>query len=123
MNGMESTELTDIAGARFVGRACIAGVLYDLGAYPGAVRSESPSDKVVGELYELSQPEAIEILDQFENYRPKDQTSLFIRDVATAKRIDTGKSVRVWTYFYNPRRSLRRAKRIVSGDYRLAKAS
>ena len=29
----------------------------------------------------------------------------------------------VWTYFYNPRRSLRRAKRIESGDYRMAKAS
>ncbi len=123
MRGMDSNELMDIAGARFVGPACITGDLYDLGSYPAAVKGEAPQATVVGEIYEIAHSGAIEVLDQYERCNPEDEASLFIREIATAKRMDTGKPVRVWTYFYNPRRSLSRAKRIASGDYRLAKAS
>ena len=123
MRGMESSELMDMAGARFAAPGYITGDLYDLGSYPAVVKSVGQNAVVVGEIYELRQVDAIDVLDQFESYRPRDETSLFIRETATARRMDTGKPVRVWTYFYNPRRSLRRAKRIESGDYRMAKAS
>lgn len=37
-------------GVRRVGRATIAGVLYDAGRYPAAVPSAHPGERITGEL-------------------------------------------------------------------------
>ena len=39
--------------AEFVGKASFKGRLFDIGEYPGAIASSSPSDRVVGELYRI----------------------------------------------------------------------
>lgn len=39
--------------AEFVGSAYFGGKLFDLGEYPGAVASPSPSDRVVGEPHRI----------------------------------------------------------------------
>jgi gamma-glutamylcyclotransferase (GGCT)/AIG2-like uncharacterized protein YtfP len=123
MNGMEANELLGREGARFVGRGAMPGALYDLGEYPAVVKNDDRGGMVHGELYELTRPDILGNLDEYEDYRPGRSSSLFVREHVLVRRLDNGRKVTAWTYVYNPRRSLRRAKRIESGDYRLAKAS
>ena len=50
--------------AVFVGTGFFQGKLYDIGRYPGAIRSRSNTDRVIGEIYQPSEPRrALEILD------------------------------------------------------------
>lgn len=51
-------------GAKFVGRANVAGTLYDLGPHPGLLLDE-PTSSVVGELYEIGD-ETLRELDEIE---------------------------------------------------------
>jgi gamma-glutamylcyclotransferase (GGCT)/AIG2-like uncharacterized protein YtfP len=53
--------------AFLVGAGAFQGKLYDLGRYPGAVRSRGKNDRVFGEIYRLSEPQrAFKILDAYE---------------------------------------------------------
>ncbi len=122
MNGMEASELLS-RRARFLSRGAIRGQLYDLGPYPGAIRSNSPNEHVTGELYELRDTRVIEEIDEYEDYDPSNPDSLFTRELVTVRLSGhERRAVKAWTYFYNPKRSLKGAKKIVSGDYRLAQA-
>jgi gamma-glutamylcyclotransferase (GGCT)/AIG2-like uncharacterized protein YtfP len=123
MNGMEANEILAHQGACFVGRGAMPGALYDLGDYPAVVKSDDRGGIVHGELYELTGPDVLRNLDEYEEYRPGRASNLFVREQVLVRRLDNERTVTAWTYLYNPRRSLRRAKRIESGDYRLAKAS
>jgi gamma-glutamylcyclotransferase (GGCT)/AIG2-like uncharacterized protein YtfP len=50
-----------------VGTGSFQGKLYDIGRYPGVVRSGRNTDRVMGEIYRLSEPRrALEILDEYE---------------------------------------------------------
>ena len=53
---------------RLLGNACVAGTLYDLGAYPGLVLGAS--GWVHGEVYEIS-PELERLLDEIEEVWPQ----------------------------------------------------
>ncbi len=93
-------------GSKFIADAKVSGSLYDLGAYPGLLTSESNS-LVSGEVYEVDD-ETLNQMDDFEassNYRRKQV------------EISVGPHTRIcWTYepnpeFYPPRRL------ITSGDW------
>lgn len=92
--------------ARFMADAEVSGRLYDLGAYPGLLLSESGSP-VIGEVYEVDD-EILNKLDDFEassNYRRK-QVELSLGDHRRAG----------WTYEPDPEfYSLRTL--ITSGDW------
>jgi len=53
-------------GGRFLGSARVAGRLYDLGRYPGAVPSLEPDCWVDGEVWQLHDPRLLPLLDEYE---------------------------------------------------------
>ena len=86
-------------------RATLQARLYNLGAYPGVLLSDDPSEAVVGELFELpigSQGTAIlALLDAYEDFRITDPTnSLFLRQRTVATLAD-GATQECWVYTYN----------------------
>jgi gamma-glutamylcyclotransferase (GGCT)/AIG2-like uncharacterized protein YtfP len=94
--------------AVLIGFGSFRGKLFDLGRYPGAVPSRVTTDRVIGEVYQLSKAQAaLGILDQYEGHR-------FRRKQVTIA-LDSGKTVSCWIYLY--RGSVRHRKLIPSGDY------
>lgn len=98
------------------GKGYIRGRLYDLGDYPGAVLSQSPRNKVFGDVFELPADSAVlRQIDQYEEFSPRrPNTSLFVRKRVPVK-LDSGEQVMCWAYVYNGR--IPRTRRILSGDY------
>lgn len=101
MRGQERADfLNNPDKASFIGTAQAAGVLYDVGAFPGMIASNN-GRVICGELYELHDPENFfETLDLIEGYWPdQPERSLSIRkiiSVATASgRVDA------WAYILN----------------------
>jgi gamma-glutamylcyclotransferase (GGCT)/AIG2-like uncharacterized protein YtfP len=105
-------------GLRLVGRASIAGRLYDAGWYPAAVESEDVSDRIAGELWAMGADAASGLLAALDEYEGIDAArpalSLFVRRAVTAERED-GTRVPTWVYFFNgPVASM---PRVPSGDW------
>lgn len=105
-----------LKGAKFLGGATCGGRLYCVGTYPALIPSLNPTDRVVGEVYELSDPaEVLEVLDEYEGCNPSDEdSSLFIREI-TSVRLETGEVLEVLTYRYN--KPVEDLDRIVEGDF------
>ncbi len=99
--------------ADFMGRGFVYGDLYDLGQYPGMVLDFTSKNKVFGYLYQLKMPAiSFELLDEYEGINmnfPEEneyiracvnvimedkvwiaETYLYIRDVSSLKKIDSG---------------------------------
>jgi gamma-glutamylcyclotransferase (GGCT)/AIG2-like uncharacterized protein YtfP len=94
--------------AVLVGTGTFQGKLYDLGRYPGVVRSRGNTDRVIGEIYRFSEPQrAFQILDEYEGHRFKRERVTVIQE--------NGKSITSWIYLYA--RSVTRRALIQSGDY------
>lgn len=105
----------------------IPGVLFDFGRFPGAVPpSEAPSSTgapsgddrpvVHGELFRLTHPRTLTVLDRYEGYDPdRESRSLFVRRpvdlIAPAETT-------AWVYWYNGDPS--EGQRIPSGDWQNA---
>ena len=93
--------------AVLVGTGTFQGKLYDLGRYPGVVRSHGNTDRVIGEIYRFSEPQrAFQILDEYEGHRFKRKRVTIIQE--------DGKSITSWIYYA---RSVTRRALIRSGDY------
>jgi gamma-glutamylcyclotransferase (GGCT)/AIG2-like uncharacterized protein YtfP len=94
--------------AVLVGTGTFQGKLYDLGRYPGVVRSRENTDRVIGEIYRFSDPQrAFQILDEYEGHRFKRKRVTIIQE--------DGRSITSWIYLYA--RSIKHHPRIPSGDY------
>jgi gamma-glutamylcyclotransferase (GGCT)/AIG2-like uncharacterized protein YtfP len=92
--------LADRAG--FVGTARVAGLLYDFGSYPGAVRSDQPDHWVYGEVHSFDDPEILPVLDEYEGME-------FERGMVT-----TSDTAECWIYWYvGPAKG----RLIASGDW------
>jgi gamma-glutamylcyclotransferase (GGCT)/AIG2-like uncharacterized protein YtfP len=83
-------------GAIYVGEGKIRGLLYGFrGAnYPGAVATREPGRFVHGELYSLSEANAL--LERLDRYEGCDE-GLFVRQDV---QVLGGKRLRAWAYFY-----------------------
>ena len=104
------------AGSKIADAKCHA-YLYDLGEYPGMVRSV-PGDPscVTGEVYTVDEP-LLNQLDELEGVVPGDHAaSLYLRQRITLVEPAELQSVEVWSYFYN--RSVKGCPRVHSGDYK-----
>jgi gamma-glutamylcyclotransferase (GGCT)/AIG2-like uncharacterized protein YtfP len=97
-----------------LGRATTAGVLYDLGEYPGAVFGGAA--KIVGEVIQLpSDDSVLAALDEYEGFDPHDpQGSLYLR-VRREVTLADGRSLDCWAYAYN--RDVTGHATIPGGDY------
>ena len=100
--------------SRLVGRARVAGRLYDLGRYPGLAPPRRAGEWVVGEVYRLKTPRLmLRALDRYE-CGASPGTARFRRERALAHLAPAARR-RVWVYrFLGP---VRTQHRIVGGDY------
>ena len=100
---------------RIIGSASVRGLLYDLGAYPGCVLTDSKESLVHGVLLALSSQDVLEQLDEYECYAAHDAAgSLFLRTTCRAT-LDDGRCIETWIYVYH--RPLAGARLISSGRY------
>jgi len=114
--GGEGHRLLERLGVVYVGKGSVAGELYDVGSYPGALKSQDPSSRVVGEVYRLSNAtQALQRLDEYEGVRPSGPAaSLYSREI-TEVTLENGEHLSAWIYWL--RRAPQRTRRIQSGDY------
>ncbi|MFP4228621.1 MAG: gamma-glutamylcyclotransferase [Salinivenus sp.] len=113
MRGMGRHESLDVAEAlSFVARCQFDGVLYDLGAFPGAV----PGDGTVhAELFRLRSEEVWSVLDRYEGYTPEAEAqSLFVR---RRTPLQSPSDTTAWVYWYAGPTAGR--VRVPSGDWRV----
>ncbi len=107
--------------ARPLGRAHLAKAeLYRVGGYPGLVMGAGAASRVIGEVYELTDPAAVlSALDRYEGCNPAAPAeSEFLRKPRTV-RLTGRRAARAWVYEYN--RATAGLPRIKSGDYLAAK--
>ena len=98
-----------------MGQGEIEGRLYNIGNYPGAVKSSSVH-KIYGQIYKVINADILAELDRYEDYNESNpQKSLFIRKAVLVKG-ENGKVHRAWVYFYN--RPVRLKKIIKTGNYK-----
>lgn len=81
--GQKNHDILDSIGAYYITSAVLPGfVLYASNKciFPMALRSDSPSDRISGEVYRIDDG-CIEFLDRFEGYDPVyPESSLFMRE-------------------------------------------
>src|SRR5262245_60266821 len=79
--------------AVLIGFGTFRGKLFGLGRYPGVVPSRISTDRVIGEIYQLSTSQAaLGILDQYEGHR--------FRRKRVSISLDSGQTVTCWIYLY-----------------------
>jgi gamma-glutamylcyclotransferase (GGCT)/AIG2-like uncharacterized protein YtfP len=88
--------------AGFLGEARCRGRLHLVKHYPGLVLSDHPDDVVFGELYRLTQPEAL--LREFDMYEACGEgfaePTEYVRQMLAVTLAD-GTVMEAWTYIYN----------------------
>ncbi len=103
--------------AQFVGEGSIAGQLFHLGRFPGAVFEKGCASRVYGEVFRLNTRALLDALDAYEGCRPEDpEPRLFRRDVFDV-RILRGGTLDAWAYPYAGQTAGRH--RIISGRFQL----
>ena len=103
--------------AEFLGTGSIAGKLYQVQNYPGAVLTESEHKRVFGEVYCLLDPKKLlSKLDAYEECTPEfpDPHEYQRRQLPVA--MAAGHSLNAWVYLYNHPTTL--LQLITSGDFR-----
>ena len=93
---------------QYVGQGKVGASMYDIGRYPGAVRS-SAGDEVIGDVFLVTAPERVlGILDKYEGIASDGRPSEFVRKRGKV-RLRSGKQVMAWVYWYNfdPSRKVR----------------
>ncbi|WP_166839092.1 gamma-glutamylcyclotransferase family protein [Rheinheimera pleomorphica] len=105
-----------VTHAKFVAMARYQARLYQLSYYPGAVPSSNTADQVVGELYQLLQPELLlPQLDQYEECGDGFAKPQEYRRELQQVTLDSGDSVSAWVYLYN--RDTSALTQIPCGDF------
>jgi len=102
--------------ARFIGMAHLQACLYQVSYYPGAVPSSDAANQLVGELYQLLQPEQLlPLLDNYEECGPGFAQPQEYRRELQSVVLESGASVSAWVYIYN--RDTSGLTLITSGDF------
>jgi len=101
------------AGAKLIGKGKTAGLLYDLGAYPGAVFAQNERRCVIGEVFRLSENKRLLAdLDRYEGITGADDDMW--RRLLVEVGLDHGEFVKAWAYGL---KAMPRARVIGSGDF------
>jgi len=86
--------------ARLLGEATIAGRLYRVSWYPGAVGSHEPSERVHGEVYALADPaRSLAWLDLYEGIVAGEEEAGEYRRLERSVRLASGEELSAWVYF------------------------
>lgn len=100
--------------AHYTGAARVRGRLYDLGPYPGFVRTHRRGEWVIGELYSC-RPAVLARLDRYEAGTASCASPRFERIAATVETARFRPRRTAWLYLYRP--GVQRRPRITHGDY------
>ena len=88
--------------SRFIAMARYQARLYQVDYYPGAVPSNNAADQVVGELYQLTQPDLLlPALDKYEECGPGFAPPQEYRREQQSITLENGETVSAWVYVYN----------------------
>lgn len=102
--------------AVLVGSGSLAGRLFNLEGYPGAVPVADEGLRVRGEVYRLLDPvEAIRRMDRYEGFVPEDPRDCEFRRERARVVLDSGVCFEVWIYYYNL--AIDALMEIPAGDY------
>jgi gamma-glutamylcyclotransferase (GGCT)/AIG2-like uncharacterized protein YtfP len=100
-------------GAKLIGKGKTSGLLYDLGAYPGAVFAQGERRCVIGEVFRLgANAKLLAELDSYEGITgaEDDMWSRVLVEVG----LDHGGTVKAWAYGLT---AMPRARVIGTGDF------
>ena len=88
---------------QYVGQAKVGAVLYDLGRYPGAIKSNG-GEEVIGDVFLLTDPaRVLRILDKYEGIpEGGGKDTEFVRKKGRVQ-LRSGQPVNAWIYWYNAR--------------------
>ena len=105
-------------GAKLIGRGSTPGLLYDLGACPGAVFAPEERHRVIGEVFQLgptpgSLPTSTNMKAFTEKPEVPEAKGLF-RRIAVEVSLDQGGTVEAWAYGL---KEAPRARLIGTGDF------
>lgn len=103
--------------ATFVGFGSFAGHLYDVGAYPAAVCSDDPAERVHGEVYRLHAPaETLARLDAYEGCdADAPAPHEYVRTILDVRLLPEDALLPAFVYLYHwPVAGL---TRVLGGDY------
>ena len=83
----------------YVGQGKVGASMYDIGRYPGAVRS-AKGDEVIGDVFQVTDvARVLKILDRYEGINTDGRPSEFVRKRSKI-RLRNGKEVMAWVYWY-----------------------
>ncbi|MFA5983298.1 MAG: gamma-glutamylcyclotransferase family protein [Methylococcaceae bacterium] len=100
----------------FYSMASMAGQLYEVNGYPGAIMTDDGS-RVVGELYRIVAPDNLfALLDDYEECSPHYAKPHEFCRLKIATSMQTMQSVMAWCYLYKA--STGHLRRIITGNYR-----
>lgn len=102
--------------ARYLASASIRGALYDLGEYPGLIRTSRDRQRIAGELYALPEETATEMLRVLDRYEGRE----YVRRRVYVT-LSNGKRRAAWAYLLRHRP--RSAARVQSGRYSLRRGA
>ena len=109
-----SKVLTDYA--EYVGEATFQGRMYKIDWYPGVVPSDDPDDRVLGEVYKITdKSEVLPKLDRYEGCSPEDPKPHAFARKQRLVTLDNGGTIDAWIYLYT--HPVTGQEEILSGDY------
>lgn len=102
--------------AKKAGAAKLHAQIYDIGGYPGVIAPYTDNHIVLGELFEIPNPDALlKQLDAFEGISADHEAPYeYTRKLSKVLR-DDGTEIEAWVYWYNW--PVDGKPRICSGDY------
>ena len=101
------------AGAKLIDKGSTSGLLYDLGAYPGAVFAAGERRRIIGEVFRLgAHARLLARLDRYEGITGAEDDML--NRLLVEVRLDRGGIVEAWAYGL---RITPRARVIGTGDF------
>ena len=102
------------AHSTYLGRAKVAGKLFDLGRYPGLVEADGPEQTVFGDLVEVHDPRVLDKLDRYEN-GGIGKGQAYERQLVEVTWSSKPRKGLAWVYWY--RGALEGCGQIETGDY------
>src|SRR5665648_864975 len=105
----------------YLGRGCIAARLYNLGSFPGAVRSAKARDSVHGDVVKLLRPAStLAWLDKYEGCGAGAPEPQAYERVIAPVVLSAGEARDAWVYFY--RLPVHRARHVPHGHFLKSRA-
>lgn len=86
--------------SKYIGKGYFNGKLYRVEWYPGALYHAGDTSRVHGEIYQLTSPEILAELDEYEDVSKDETASLYVRKVIPVRNSQQ-MVVPCWAYLYN----------------------